>query len=154
MSNIDKQALNQEKIEWLNKLADMEYCKSNPGHWLMSLKDTNMLAKLALRSVALLDELEASEKLNAELMEKQRLIDICQGQGLEHRIAAEKRAEAAEKRIAELSHHLQCAHAFIEHTEAFGYEASNGILCCGDAQWNIDASKAALASTGSINGED
>ncbi|EKS9203517.1 TPA: hypothetical protein QCI27_004071 [Enterobacter roggenkampii] len=52
--------------------------------------------------LALLDELEASEKLNAELMEKQRLIDICQGQGLEHRIAAEKRAEAAEKRIAEL----------------------------------------------------
>ncbi len=119
MSNIDKQALNQEKIEWLNKLADMEYCKSNPGHWLMSLKDTNMLAKLALRSVALLDELEA-----------------------------------AEKRIAELSHHLRSAHEFIEHTEAFGHEASNGILCCGDAQWNIDASKAALASTGSINGED
>lgn len=102
MSNIDKHALNQEKIEWLNKLADMEYCKSNPGHWLMSLKDTNMLAQLALHSQALLDELEASEKLNAELMEKQRLIDICQGQGLEHRIAAEKRAEAAEKRIAEL----------------------------------------------------
>lgn len=62
MSNIDKQALNQEKIEWLNKLADMEYCKSNPGHWLMSLKDTNMLAKLALRSVALLDEMEAKDK--------------------------------------------------------------------------------------------
>lgn len=67
MSNIDKQALNQEKIEWLNKLADMEYCKSNPGHWLMSLKDTNMLAKLALRSVALLDELETAEKRIAEL---------------------------------------------------------------------------------------
>lgn len=66
MSNIDKQELNQEKIEWLNKLADMEYCKSNPGHWLMSLKDTNMLAKLALRSVALLDELEAAEKRIAE----------------------------------------------------------------------------------------
>lgn len=62
MSNIDKQALNQEKIEWLNKLADMEYCKSNPGHWLMSLKDTNMLAKLALRSVALLDELERNQQ--------------------------------------------------------------------------------------------
>ena len=67
MSNINKQALNQEKIEWLNKLADMEYCKSNPGHWLMSLKDTNMLAKLALRSVALLDELEAAEKRIAKL---------------------------------------------------------------------------------------
>jgi hypothetical protein len=66
-SDIDKQALNQEKIEWLNKLADMEYCKSNHGHWLMSLKDTNMLAKLALRSVALLDELEAAEKRIAEL---------------------------------------------------------------------------------------
>lgn len=56
--------------------------------------------------------------------------------------------EAAERRIAELSHHLQCAHAFIEHTEAFGYEASNGILCCGDAQWNIDASKSALVAAG------
>ena len=52
--------------------------------------------------LALLDELEAKDKLNAELMEKQRLIDICQGQGLEHRIAAERRAEAAERRIAEL----------------------------------------------------
>ena len=67
MSKIDYQALNQEKIEWLNKLADMEYCKSNPGHWLMSLKDTNMLAKLALRSVALLDELEAAEKKTVEM---------------------------------------------------------------------------------------
>ncbi|WP_226864490.1 hypothetical protein [Enterobacter hormaechei] len=56
--------------------------------------------------------------------------------------------EAAEKRIAELSHHLQSAHAFIEHTEAFGREASNGILCCGDAQWNIDESKSALAAAG------
>ncbi|EGV0696157.1 ead/Ea22-like family protein [Citrobacter cronae] len=56
--------------------------------------------------------------------------------------------EAKEKRIAELSHHLQSAHAFIEHTEAFGREASNGILCCGDAQWNIDESKSALTAAG------
>lgn len=56
--------------------------------------------------------------------------------------------EAKDKRIAELSHHLQSAHAFIEHTEAFGHEASNGILCCGDAQWNIDASKSALVAAG------
>lgn len=56
--------------------------------------------------------------------------------------------EAAEKRIAELSHHLQCAHGFIEHTEAFGHEASNGILCCGDAQWNIDESKSVMAAAG------
>lgn len=89
MTNIDKQALNQEKIEWLNKLADMEYCKSNPGYWLMSLKDTNMLAKLALRSVALLDELEASEKRIAELerkeqhSERQSVIDALAGSGEE-----------------------------------------------------------------------
>lgn len=59
-----------------------------------------------------------------------------------------ERLQAAEKRVAELSHHLECAHAFIEHTEAFGHAASNGILCCGDAQWNIDASKLALAAAG------
>lgn len=52
--------------------------------------------------LALLDEMEAKDKLSAELMEKQRLIDICQGQGLEHRIAAEKRAEAAEKKTVEM----------------------------------------------------
>ncbi|MCR4231902.1 ead/Ea22-like family protein, partial [Escherichia coli] len=62
-----KQALNQEKIEWLNKLADMEYRKSNPEHWLMSLKYSNMLAKLARCSVALLASLEAAEKRIAEL---------------------------------------------------------------------------------------
>lgn len=87
MNNIDKQALNQEKIEWLNKLADMEYCKSNPGHWLMSLKDTNMLAKLALRSVSLLDELEESERLRLKFQEAN--CELCQ------------KLEAAEKRIAD-----------------------------------------------------
>ncbi|EOD5873272.1 TPA: hypothetical protein ACXG29_002760, partial [Enterobacter hormaechei] len=56
--------------------------------------------------------------------------------------------EAKDQRIAELSHHLQSAHAFVEHTEAFGHAASNGILCCGDAQWNIDASKSVLAAAG------
>ncbi|EGI6799932.1 TPA: ead/Ea22-like family protein [Escherichia coli] len=50
----------------------------------------------------LVEALEAAEKRNAELEEKQRLIDLCHGQGLEHRLAAEKRAEAAEKRMAEL----------------------------------------------------
>lgn len=56
--------------------------------------------------------------------------------------------EAKDRRIAELSYHLHSAHAFIEHTEAFGHAASNGILCCGDAQWNIDASKSVLAAVG------
>lgn len=123
MSNIDKQALNQEKIEWLNKLADMEYCKSNPGHWLMSLKDTNMLAKLALRSVALLDELEAAESGVAELNDALcKLLPGCQYldppdggsvSPLEQvsRMVADyrERMEGAEKRIAELEAKLDSA---------------------------------------------
>ena len=150
MSNIDKHALNQEKIEWLNKLADMEYCKSNPGHWLMSLKDTNMLAKLALRSVALLDKLEAAEKLNAELMEKQRLIDICQGQGLEHRIAAEKRAEAAEKRIAELERKEQhCERQSVIDALAGSGEEWSDIE---EYMQKWDAERAAAAGKGEANG--
>ncbi|WP_320711320.1 ead/Ea22-like family protein [Enterobacter asburiae] len=87
MSNIDKPALREE-------FKMMQECYSDPAD-----RDRQVIY---LAAEALLDELEAKDKLNAELMEKQRLIDICQGQGLEHRIAAEKRAEAAEKRIAEL----------------------------------------------------
>lgn len=124
--------------------------------------------------LALLDELEASQSENERLaktlierngepveglvkrvteleeiatdygMKFQRAQDALKQQSLLHK----SEMEAAEKRIAELSHHLQSAHAFVEHTEAFGYEASNGILCCGDAQWNIDESKSALAAAG------
>ncbi|EPE6212718.1 TPA: ead/Ea22-like family protein [Enterobacter hormaechei subsp. xiangfangensis] len=128
----------------------------------------------AERVLALLDELEAkdnrinrleaivtvAEQRNALMREWKRVLrvpcDLIDDQvpvvihsmviRLERLKEAEAKLEAAEKRIAELSHHLQSAHAFIEHTEAFGYEASNGILCCGDAQWNIDASKSALAA--------
>lgn len=176
MSNIDKQTLRQHAEHIIELEGDEAICH----RVLIDAYEKSDQLFTAQNVLALLDELEAKDKLNAELMEKQRLIDICQGQGLEHRIAADKRAEAAEsriaelsqkaeiydmlrhdyelqgslvdfvdwqeKRIAELSHHLQSAHAFIEHTEVFGYEASNGILCCGDAQWNIDASKSALAA--------
>lgn len=102
--------------------------------------------EIALTVGKLRVELEAADN---------NLIDSeCHGAELEESLR-DKQAllESSEKRIAELSRHLQCAHDFIEHTEAFGYEASNGILCCGDAQWNIDSSKAALASAGSVNGE-
>lgn len=163
MSNIDKQALRltAEKAQ-------------EHGVFNMDIHSQTVLA--------LLDELEAkdnrinrleaivavAEQRNALMREWKRALkapcDLVDDQvpvvihgmviRLERLKEAEAKLEAAEKRIAELSHHLQCAHAFIEHTEAFGYEASNGILCCGDAQWNIDASKAALASAGSINGED
>ncbi|HFL1447533.1 TPA: hypothetical protein ACG1QI_003917 [Enterobacter kobei] len=148
MSNIDKQVLNQEKIEWLNKLADMEYCKSNPGHWLMSLKDTNMLAKLALRSVALLDELEDYKAAyEEEYREKEvqrsviddalcKLLPGCQYMDLPDggsvtpleqvsRMIADylEQLQAAEKRISELeaSHNnLREAMAGIHNTIAGG----------------------------------
>ncbi|MGQ6276418.1 hypothetical protein ACUNDX_06740 [Serratia sp. IR-2025] len=44
-----------------------------------------------------------------------------------------------------LINHLSNAHDFIENTEAFGVAAASGIIECGGAMWNIDASKAALA---------
>lgn len=59
-----------------------------------------------------------------------------------------EKLQAAEKRIADLGGHLKSAHAFIENTEAFGYEAASGILKCGDSEWNVDASKESLAAAG------
>lgn len=113
MSNIDKQALREIAAA---AVGAHERLSVMPPDDIFDISlaegtqlDADITALNALNSaanpttvLALLDELEAKDKLNAELMEKQRLIDICQGQGLEHRIAAEKRAEAAEKRIAEL----------------------------------------------------
>lgn len=104
--------------------------------------------------LALLDELEAKDKSISFL--KNQLAQLANFNPDWDKLEAETDSlrehmaelTAARKRIAELSHHLQNAHEFIEHTEAFGYEASNGILCCGDAQWNIDASKSALAAAG------
>ncbi|HDC4645003.1 TPA: ead/Ea22-like family protein [Enterobacter kobei] len=104
--------------------------------------------------LALLDELEAKDKrirfLKNQLAQLANFNPDWDKLEAETDSLREHMAEltAARKRIAELSHHLQNAHEFIEHTEAFGYEASNGILCCGDAQWNIDASKSALAAAG------
>ncbi|MCQ8734576.1 hypothetical protein [Klebsiella pneumoniae] len=60
-----------ERMEWLKKLADMEYCASNPGHWLMSLKETNYLAVVALqcleKNLALVEALEKAQQRIAEL---------------------------------------------------------------------------------------
>lgn len=61
--------------------------------------------------------------------------------------------EAAERRNAELAHHLKSAHQFIEHTEAFGYMAASGILQCGDAKWDVDASKESLRAAATDKGE-
>ncbi|HAS1047778.1 TPA: ead/Ea22-like family protein [Enterobacter cloacae] len=162
MSNIDKRALREaaEKASTDNHTQDEWF------HYLRCSTPETVLA--------LLDEMEASRSENERLaktlterngepveelvkrvaeleeiatdygMKFQRAQDALKQQSLLHK----SQLETAEKRIAELSHHLQCAHVFIEHTEAFGHEASNGILCCGDAQWDIDASKSALAADG------
>lgn len=158
MSNIDKRPL-REAAE-----------KATPGDWKYSTfdgaitDDTSSLAIVRMDSghfndeqsalngafiaaanpaivLALLDELAFLDKRNAELNSTLERWAVDRAQS-----ASE--IDDAEKRIAELSHHLQSAHAFIEHTEAFGHAASNGILCCGDAQWNIDASKSVLAAAG------
>lgn len=118
MSNIDKQAK--------SVIRELIEDARNRRHGKLVITANEM--------EALLDELEDSERLRLKFQDAN--CELCQ------------KLEAAERRIAELSHHLQCAHAFVEHTEAFGHAASNGILCCGDAQWNIDESKSALASAG------
>ncbi|HFV5776415.1 TPA: hypothetical protein ACH9UB_001156 [Escherichia coli] len=37
--------------ERLNELANAEYCKSNPGKWLLGLKEVNALAEIALAAL-------------------------------------------------------------------------------------------------------
>lgn len=142
MSNIDKRALRKKLNRRLNDAFGFQRT-SGGKHTTISLSIDECKSVLVA-----LDELEAKDRRIAEqadvIAKQEKWI-----RGIEEAmITATDRAEAAEKRIAELSHHLQCAHAFVEHTEAFGHAASNGILCCGDAQWNIDASKSALAAAG------
>ena len=132
MSNIDKRELRKAAMH--AKTTDDWGCDADNFH-----------DKATPDAVlALLDELEAKDKQIDDL----KATAAHSNAGWKEAHEQESRAEAAEKRIAELSRHLQCAHAFIERTEAFGHAASNGILCCGDAQWNIDASKLVLAAAG------
>lgn len=139
MSNIDKQQI-RDDIDKRKAMPDFGIGPDSNIERLMVIHDTQRSFGQDVVE-ALLDELEAAENRIAEVESQRRMAFMACNRW------ADKLREA-EKRIAELSHHLQCAHAFIEHTEAFGYEASNGILCCGDAKWNIDESKSALAAAG------
>ena len=134
MSNIDKQAQYESKFSRLWERYD-EASHGNAEQMRDILEVTLDALESAERKILMLEKLAEAESVGA---------DKAAASGVEWM----KLYHAAEKRIAELSHHLQCAHAFIEHTEAFGHAASNGILCCGDAQWNIDESKSALAAAG------
>lgn len=108
MSNIDKQALREEFQQMQDSYSD----PADRDRQVIYIAAEALLDELEAKedqranwfqmAQKLGEDLDAAEKRIAELEEKQRLIDICQGQGLEHRIAAEKRAEAAEQRVAEL----------------------------------------------------
>ncbi|ANF79343.1 ead/Ea22-like family protein [Salmonella enterica] len=176
MSNIDKQALRADALEatggsWVRESGEgweaicCDDDQGNAGFIIAEFQGENATANRKFVQsanpatvLALLDELEAKDKSISFL--KNQLAQLANFNPDWDKLESatdslrEHMAEltAARKRIAELSHHLQNAHEFIEHTEAFGHEASNGILCCGDAQWNIDASKSALSASG-FNGE-
>ncbi|HBR3395472.1 TPA: hypothetical protein L9S48_002860 [Klebsiella pneumoniae] len=64
--SLKAEGISPERMEWLKKLADMKYCASNPGHWLMSLKETNYLAVVALKCIennlALVQALEKAQE--------------------------------------------------------------------------------------------
>lgn len=153
MSNIDKRA---QKELYAKVERQAHSLRGNPREYqaVTGLCPVNVIEMHAQKIQALLDELEAKDKSISFL--KDQLAQLANFNPDWDKLEAatyslrEHMAEltAARKRIAELSHHLQSAHAFVEHTEAFGHVASNGILCCGDAQWNIDESKWALAAAG------
>ncbi|WP_426729641.1 hypothetical protein [Klebsiella quasipneumoniae] len=69
--SLKAEGISPERMEWLKKLADMKYCASNPGHWLMSLKETNYLAVVALKCIennlALVEALEKAQQVDEEL---------------------------------------------------------------------------------------
>ena len=73
--------ISPERMEWLKKLADMEYCANNPGHWLMNLKETNYLATLALQclenNLALVEALEARDKQIADYASRLNRLEKC-----------------------------------------------------------------------------
>ncbi|MHA0906324.1 ead/Ea22-like family protein [Enterobacter hormaechei] len=159
MINIDKRALREAAEKALSagdgnwqtwREAGMNYPEifTSSGHIVATVNGSFAVVRsdfIAAANpatvLALLDELEAMHKYAKDRDAENEGLMLTVG-----RLRVER--DAAEKRIAELSHHLQCAHGFIQHTEAFGHEASNGILCCGDAQWNIDESKSVLAAAG------
>ncbi|MCL7679518.1 hypothetical protein M8369_36810, partial [Klebsiella pneumoniae] len=64
--------------------------------------------------LALLDELEAKDRKILKLEKLAEAESVGADKAAASGVEWMKRCLAAEKRIAELSHHLQCAHAFIE----------------------------------------
>lgn len=143
MSNINKQALREAADSVIQKYGSEWF---ETGRQLCTVHKSKIEFIAAANPAAvlvLLDELEAAEKQRESWR-------ILAKQNISEREKDISTLAEVRQRIAELSHHLKCAHDFIEHTEAFGHEPTNGILCCGDAQWDIDASKSTLVAAGII----
>lgn len=93
--SLKAEGISPERMEWLKKLADMKYCASNPGHWLMSLKETNYLAVVALKCIennlALVEALEKAQQRIAELESRTVTVKLPQavsagGQGYQEQV--------------------------------------------------------------------
>ncbi|WP_240740659.1 hypothetical protein [Lelliottia amnigena] len=143
----NKQALREEELLELNELLRGKVKQLEEKIW-----DTDQLRKVHSEKSF---ELEGKVR---ELEARNQKDFVWRGQEIgrlnDEVDELKEKLQAAEKRIADLGGHLKSAHAFIENTEAFGYEAASGILKCGDSEWNVDASKEALAAAGiTVKGE-
>lgn len=100
--------ISSERMEWLKKLADMEYCASNPGHWLMNLKETNYLASLALQCLesnsTLVEALEKAQKRIAELENYAEAESAGADRAAEDSVYWMKRCKELESRTVKLPH--------------------------------------------------
>lgn len=120
--------ISSERMEWLKKLADMEYCASNPGHWLMNLKETNYLASLALQCL----------ESNSTLVE-----------ALEKAQAAERRWH----RVASRIHEQACeSDVKIDELEAIRAAAEKLVRCKG--RYHSEQNYRALAALFGVNTPD
>ncbi|HHB9141864.1 TPA: hypothetical protein ACN7S4_003504 [Klebsiella pneumoniae] len=109
------EGISSERMEWLKKLADMKYCARNPGHWLMSLKETNYLALVALKCIENnLSLVEALEKAQQHIARQEQIL-LNQDESLSIRRGE---LEAAHQRIAQLESRTVTPVTYSENADA------------------------------------
>lgn len=147
--------ISPERMEWLKKLADMKYCASNPGHWLMSLKETNYLAVVALqcleKNLALVEALEKAQAQSSKWLEAyHKAVSI--GARYEERIA-ELESRTVTVKLPKPHAHLiwiQAGHAPDDYWDDVAVSHSEKDRCCDGserypvyARWEIEEMLAA-----------
>ncbi|MHB7601407.1 ead/Ea22-like family protein [Klebsiella pneumoniae] len=138
--SLKAEGISPERMEWLKKLADMKYCASNPGHWLMSLKETNYLAVVALKCIENnLALVEALEKAQAKADVYDMLRD---DYGLREKgVGLADFVDWQAKRIAELeSRTVKMPHRNLGHPKLF--------LLCPFPYYDAEDMEKALAAAG------